>query len=630
MNVGSVAFTWPAAFALLPLGVGFLVYVYRKRRPPDGTRVGTLFILGRLPRSSPRSRGFLPPLQFWIDLLIISGIITALSRPSVEKGNHRVALLVDNSLSMGATPVPNGETFLARALEAARHALNSASSNYDVTVYTVAPALRRLTQQGASPAEAAKVLESIQVQYAADSIPQQTERLLRSGEFDGVWVYTDQGLSKAPHEGGSSGMLTAVNVRDEVKEGIISNVSLSGLRGRVDNGSITVLGTVSNFSPKAVTGRVSFKTFDSGTGDNIGLQNVPFSVQPGGEAEFSIKPQNPNWTYGRAEISTDRVGDGTSTDLLALDNRAWVTRGSALRSIRLVGPLSPAKLNIEGLLGLSFEWDPNGNSPVEKSGAVIYHRVSPREPLRGPALLVYPGDSTIDGVGTIGSEIAAPLITRWQESHPITSYLNFQTLKIPKARTIGLTSGALSIVSTDRGSVLAAGETPDGRVAVSGLEIFPFSKAENPALSILTLNLLKWVFSSDRSSAAITTYTAPSNMKAGSTIRYLDSAKTESPMNLEADAPLEFPGVAQIGEAYVAVQFQSTEELDLRRVRNTTLSPTSVSIPGASQRPATSDMMLKWFAMALLGILGLDLILRAIRRASMHRSPSRGVGRNGR
>ena len=50
-----------------------------------------------------------------------------------------------------------------------------------------------------------------------------------------------------------------------------------------------------------------------------------------------------------------------------------------------------------------------------------------------------------------------------------------------------------SIINSEQGSILFAGESRGFRFAVLGFEIFPFEGSKTPALSVLTLNLLNWL-----------------------------------------------------------------------------------------------------------------------------------------
>jgi hypothetical protein len=51
----------------------------------------------------------------------------------------------------------------------------------------------------------------------------------------------------------------------------------------------------------------------------------------------------------------------------------------------------------------------------------------------------------------------------------------------------------VEVVTTNAGPVLVAGEHNQKRVAAVGGELFPFEGRKRPLLSILTLNLLKWI-----------------------------------------------------------------------------------------------------------------------------------------
>jgi hypothetical protein len=82
---------------------------------------------------------------------------------------------------------------------------------------------------------------------------------------------------------------------------------------------------------------------------------------------------------------------------------------------------------------------------------------------------------------------------------------------------------------TGEGPVACAGESGGARYVVLGFELFPFDGKKNPPLSVLTLNLLKWLFQSIGSSSGLPVGSTVDVPEAATSARY----KTPTPTDLE-------------------------------------------------------------------------------------------------
>lgn len=619
MTLGSISFASPLVLGLIPLAAAFLVYVYRKRRPPSGTGIGTLFILRQLPRSSPRSTGFLPPLQFWIDLAILLLIIVALSGPHLTKDAHRIALVIDNSPSMGAAGIRRDQTLLSKAVEGARHALTNASSSTEILVYVVAPSLRALNTEPVSTSEAITVLDSIKIGYAPDSLSRHVDRLLLTPELDGIWVYSDQDLRQEDDAVTVSGKLTLVNVRTNNPTDALPNVALFRLENQELNGTSTVRATLKNYSTLPVNVRVSLRLSESELPYLNPPEQISVTIPANNEREVSFTPKTTTWAFGRAELSIDEREDSIKYDTLSIDNVAWVSRARSQQSIQLVGPFSPTQLKIDGLLGLRFVWDSNkqGDADLDPNVPTLYHRTVPKRNLSAPSLIIYPGESVIPKVSRVGAISSAPSITRWLDSHPITTYINLQSLIIPNAHTLMPEAGAQTIIATDKGPVLVAASGTTGNTAVSGIELFPYSSVDTPALSILTLNLFKWAFASDPNAAALSPNELVPNSEVTQSYRYLDSGSGVSTGEQRKDQPVNDVGIIRSGNTLYSVQFNDESELDLRTIRRATVSGKS-ALARPSNQPIDSKSLLRYLALLVLALFLIDTIIRGLRRTRVY------------
>lgn len=493
---------WPWLALGVPLIAGLLVYIFRARGVSEPLVTSTLFIIKRLPEDQPSRKNASFPLQFWLELLAFSLLALGASGLFVTQTGERVAVVIDTSKSMSAH-LRQGETRLelARKLAAADIAQSG-----DDTRFAVFSATDTLTPHRANrgarnyqdQSDATQAVKDIQGDYLTDSLQPLVAQLTRSTEYDRVWIYSDYFNNTE----GSSERLRLVSVLEQGDFEPPRNVWISSLKTIEDKAGRSWL-EVGTSSSGSGTLKISPQA-SCGVGEALELEELPQIeaglITLGGDLATKVGPLPAEWRYCRLELNPERA------DSLSLDDRAWIARpvGSS-DQIKLFGPLSPEAL---GLSQIKFAPIVPADSALQGdlSGA-IFHRAIPEQasPIgdqQRPLLVINPpeGAKIADFAEVNGIAANTPIgveITRWDEAHPILRYLQPQLLNPPRANVLSCGEWGRPILFSSSGPIACAGEKDGRRLAVIGFEIFPFDGAKSAGVSILTLNLIKWVFDSN-------------------------------------------------------------------------------------------------------------------------------------
>ncbi len=486
----AISAAWPIWLAAIPLALAALVYLFRKRGSSKPQVAATLFLLSRIPQYSPHRRRFLPPLQFWLELVLALALALAASGITSRKTGERIAVVVDTSKSMGARSGAY-ETRLEAALRLAQVDVSQAPGDATFAVYTLGRGLtlqNRSEELGGlvSQSKALEGLSQLRSTYEVDNLSDLVRELIGSREYDGVWLYTDKRVEGV----GPTGYLRVTSVPydpDLVNNVWISSVALRGdERSDIEVGVSRVGGGNDEISLSAIcTDRLSGETFTS--------QPLTQRIAAHANKLVQLAKLTKPWSYCR--IALNHV-DG---DLLELDDEAWIVRSQKVGDFGLISALSPEALGVNRLpfgrfVALSGDEEANSRDLL----GVIYHRTAPKAAPESAAMVVYPdvgtklwGGVVVGDVKKMNSESVE--ISRWDESHPILRYVRPGLLALPTARVLKCPSAAQPIVYSASGPIVCAGEEHGKRFVIVGFEVFPFDGLKTATVSILTLNILHWL-----------------------------------------------------------------------------------------------------------------------------------------
>ncbi len=133
----------------IPCAIGFLVYIFRVRGTTNQAIVSSLLFLKDLPRRPVGRKTFVPPLQFWLELAILTLLILAVAGIYLSRPGKHVAIVVDSSLSMGALYGAGG-TRLDQAKRIATLDIERAPASTTYTIFAASKELLPLSKPNES------------------------------------------------------------------------------------------------------------------------------------------------------------------------------------------------------------------------------------------------------------------------------------------------------------------------------------------------------------------------------------------------------------------------------------------------------------------------------------------------
>jgi hypothetical protein len=604
ISFGATAMTAlsPWMLAAAPVAAGMLIYIYRKRGSSTQRVVSSLFLMRSLPRATPGKRRFVPPLQFWIELLLFSLLACAAATLVLNKHGKHIAVVLDNSFSMSALDRA-GASRLDRIKSMARADITQTLPPTRFTVFTANASLDSISSRGISTAAALAAVTGTSQELSGDTISKHLESLLLQGDFDSVWVYTDH-----PFQDVTTPQRTRV-ITLPSESADTANAWLSNLTVREKGGESAISATVHSSIRNTLSVSVGAKCFQGSS--QFDLSPTSLSLEFKKSQTLQLPVGSKTWSYCRVSLI---LPPGTF-DALAGDNESWIANNLKASSIKVVSPLSPEELGLSKIKTLSFS-----KAADAPSTATIFHRTAQSQTSSPIAsLAVFPPAGPLLQGGSVQAEgiSSATEITRWDSSHPVLTYVNPSLLKVPIARRITCPESSTPLLFSRTGALACAGEYDGVRYAIVGFELFPFDGKKTPTLSILTLNLLSWV----SQQTGIAAHGAPAGiipLPPGITAaRYVAPIEERlSILDGRASVYARRPGIIELlsgDEArLIGVQLPSEAESELTQVSMIEL-PSADSEP-KSKKESESTNLTPWLALLALGALVLDLVRRLVRK----------------
>jgi hypothetical protein len=193
---------------------------------------------------------------------------------------------------------------------------------------------------------------------------------------------------------------------------------------------------------------------------------------------------------------------------------------------------------------------------------------------------------------------------------------------IPTSRIIECPPSATPIITTTEGTVACAGERQGKPYAVIGFELFPFDGSKNPTLSILTLNLFKWLFKAPSQIQGLHPMEPFVLEPSVTAVRMIAPKRAGIDVAPSRSVIAEYPGVLAVVEdpsqkaVLRAVNIFSAQESDL--LSPPTLNLDTSSVPARTAEKESIDLT-PWFAALALVVLVVDLIRRVVLKARWSR-----------
>ncbi|MGH7887286.1 MAG: BatA domain-containing protein, partial [Candidatus Binatia bacterium] len=477
-------FLHPAALLGL-LALPLLLLPYLIRRKPRRVIFSSLLLLvetGDQASSRPWGKIHLPWI-FFLQLLLLTLLIIALSEPVFSVRPTKIAIVLDNSASMQT--LENGRSRFALAQEKARSVIAELAVTGQIDLFLTTPRLEKLGAAPLSPADAAKAIAALEA-YDLGEPPTDYDhalnQLAHTHEYERLYLLTD-------HPGrGQSAIVRVMTVGQPQ-----TNLALTGFevqRSSLMSTRLDATVEASNFSNKDEKIRIVIKS----SGKQI-IASRELSVAAGKTAAATLDgiADHP---YYQAEIE--------ASDVLALDNRRFAVAPVA-RSLRILGvsPRPQELASLKAIPGVQIDLiAPSEYDKAERSGygLEIFHFATPAGLPRTPALFVLPPQSS--SLVDLAAPESNVSVSNWREPHVLTRYVNFSLFRPTYARALKPQTAGEIIIDSSNGPLAFAVQRQGIRYLTLGFDPFPYLGRDNLPMSIFTLNFLDWFIASGVASHA--------------------------------------------------------------------------------------------------------------------------------
>lgn len=589
----------------IPCALGFLIYIFRVRGTAHQAVVSSLLFLKELPRRPIGRKTFVPPLQFWLELAILTLLVLAVSGLYLRRSGKHIAIVIDSSLSMGALYGAGG-TRLDQAKRIATLDVERAPSSNSYTAFSSVKELTPLSQSNESSRETLAALQGAQQSHRADALQQHLASLVADPHYDGVWVYTDRALENYH----PSPRLIVNHLPTDPSTSL--NAWIQTIQVANTQGSDVLNVKIGYGGESAKNAVVAAECYEAPSTTPANIQGKTIRLAPHEGATTTLTPTRADWSYCRVHI---KLQDSSLFDALPLDNEGWVTRSRSEPSVELVSSLSPEQLGLTKVKTIAVTTAPQGGG-VDK-GPTIYHRLAPPKVPSTPSLVVLPPVGALPWGGSVLTNTArGKEVTRWDSAHPLLHYVNPAILVFPESRPLVCPPSATPILFSRVGAIACAGEDKGARYLITGFELFPFDGAKNPTISIFTLNAFKWLF---LNSVATTVGELPMRLPIPESVTeagYIHPENLKVKREGSSIAPTA-PGIVRLededgGERYLALNSFEERESNLSLPGTLSLPPTTPRAT-TTPSPSSSRSLISSLALLALIVIGGDLARRIFR-----------------
>lgn len=594
--MNSLSLGAPYLLVVFPLGMAYLFYVYRKGGKPKAVVISSLLVLRQF-EGKPTSRTkFKPPLRSLLELLFFLLLALGSAKLARLAEARDVTVIVDNSFSTKARTEGGAPVWDNIKTEAESY-LSSLSGSTRIRLYATAPTTHLVSDDSLSPTQARELLKKLQSEYGEDELELLLTKLTQGRTNAETIVFSDKEMAVSRP---ALSMRTAANLPKY-------NVAIVEASTTQEKVSVSVV--MEGNAPLKTELHLDAIDNDSGGARVIGSDKRELDLTPGAKvvASFDLPKRAKS-----AKISLPSLPE--SRNSLKEDDIVWINTSRTPKEITVVSPTG-GSLGLDQIPFITVRAKtPEQYDPSSPAGGYIFHRAVPDSLPSTPSLIVLPPPGNrIAPTVTKGGEVKPAQVTRWADSHPITRYLTLTSLAFTEALPLQPVEWSRELISSTAGPIALVGEPLAEKVAVLGFEIFPFDGAKAPTVSILTLNIFKWLFDTSSQGAGIAKASLPLKLGEGiESVRYLETNEAIEKAQDGSFTPpqtglIVFKG-ANGYKGQLAVQFFSERESSLVR--------DPIKLPSLEQKAGGSDYLVEplsgTLAAIALTLLLLDLYWAAL------------------
>ncbi len=607
-------FGLPYALLAFPLALLALVWAYRRKGRGQKVIMSSLLLLKMLQQERKARQKFSPPLRFLLELLLFLLLSLAAANLYQKSAANSFAVVLDNSFSSLARF--QDSTRLARLKLALLDNLSNLESGSQIDLYAYTVGLQKLNSNPLSPEQARRLAIDIIGSFSEDNLGLSIEQLSGNSNYDKVLVFTDKPLAETT---GSTSRNVSIRNLNELQTGPANNLSFSDIRWKNSNSSKAVEVDLMSYSSREAAARI---ILDCLTTENkietMGTQTVNLPAQQNAAVLFELgdKPV----AQCRATLQVDQ-----ENDLIAEDNTIYIATRLNGSLFVVHSDLSLEQLGLKSIPGYDFIKAESFQATEQRDKQIsyLYHRQLPEQAIKANQLVILP---PVDNTSVPVKELSGAVnITSWLQAHPLMSYLDASALAIKSGSAFTTQPGLEAVLSSNAGPLIVVRDLPDSRSIYLGFEIFPFEAQDNPALTILTINSLKWL------SGAVSSNYYPAGgvlpIAAGSKVKYLTAPVGLVGEVIEQTAGwvATTPGLVKVASKEVkdqvlAVNFINAKESNLQTVEQLALPAERLQAQGSSQIEYWRPLLL-----LLLAFLLIDLGFNFYRSMRKRQNKTQGV-----
>ncbi len=481
-------FLTPAAFGFLALAIPILLLYMLKLRRKQALVSSTLLweqLLRDRQANAPWQK-LRRNLLLFLQLLILAALSLALARPAVRTpvvASGSLIVLLDASASMNADDVTPSRFEAAR--RAVQELLNGMPPASRLTLILVGHAPQVLSAAETDPARLREALASAQVTQGGADWP--AAFALAAGAAQGAGevttvIVSDGGLP----ESGLPSLPGQVRYLPIGADG--ENLAVTALALRASASEPQLFAEVTNYGQAERAVLLSFYL-----GESL-LAARRLSLPPASSQSLTLDdlPDQPG-VY-QARLSTADGND--DLDALPLDDSAFaVYQAASARRVLLVSQgnlfLEQALAAMPGIQPFRALPGADGNLqiPNESFDLYVLDGLLPDALPAGNLLFVNPPDNPLFPVGEFFSDMSGLQV----HEHPLTRFMDWSNVHVMQARGVQLPAWAETLVETQAGPLVFAGETQGRRIAALTFDLRESDLPLQVAYPILFANLLDYL-----------------------------------------------------------------------------------------------------------------------------------------
>ena len=483
-----MTFLTPLGFALASLAIPIiLLYMLKLRRKQ--TPVSSTFLWQKLLREQQANAPWQKlkrNLLLILQLIILAALVTALARPALQipvVASGSVIVLLDASASMNAADVSPSRFEAGR--RAALDLVNGLSPASSLTLILVAEKPQTLISAETDKSLLRQALNNARASQG--SADWKSAFALAAGATDAnstTVVISDGGLPQSglPALNGEIQFIPIGASQD--------NLAVSALALRPVQGIPQLFAEVTNYDATSRDVLLSIYFND----ELIAARQL--SIQPNASANLILDDLSSASGIYKATITDPGTNSANSLDSLPLDNTAFAAfQSSSARRVLLV---SKGNLFLEQLLasipGIQpFRALPAADGtlqiPNDPFNLYIFDGITPPELPNASLLFVNPLPNPLFEVGDVYNEFDNMRV----DDHALSRFVDWSGVHILQARKIETPLWAETLIESDAGPLVFAGETDNRRVAALAFDLRDSDLPLQIAFPILFTNLINYL-----------------------------------------------------------------------------------------------------------------------------------------